>query len=884
MVEIKQKPFNIKILKRKFTFSIAKKFSAKRFFGYTDISKLSHGQKMVYEIKESLQELGLFSKHKEEKKPLTEEKKKKEPEQNKALINTQKFAVKFFGVFILLFGLFVAHVGMLLTNINVTYVDEFSTPFIEVEEKEHALVPYGVETAPMNVLYSLVSINSSKMNQTNYTLVGFRESMPKQFYLLRFDSVRASSFLSDYRDYTGRLKRAFEDMGLVLNEITVDELDMISDRAFLIVPTMRMPTEFFEQGGKLFKKLMKNGVIILYIGEDFNTLLDSKGNYVSIQSVWPEQNVFSFLSRRDQRCDALNRYKSLSFKSSQYCVESREKSVVLTMPEDIQMFVSQDGGKIIFLPIGLSGGWEKIDDAVEDTVKIITNFNWLDKLFVKRGEINLEETILSSEPVSSEYTHIDYVIKIDALSKKTDSFYTKLIISSAYRKYRGEVFIRMPEKSIYTFIPSGLVSDVQPFLVVDFKEGYESNEKTSLWINFYEKNKLVYSYHLQKAFLVTQRIYGEPIRVDLPPGGYIAVVSKDKEQTRPVGETLVYIEPIKINSHSTSDDWKNGKLNFSITTKNHDDEKFYPFRKVTISLNKKQLGTFEFSQVTRYIIIQTEPFEPGVYVFNFSFNENAYSIPFEVTYVKPYNWYEDPVYLSLLGFFGILIIIARLFRRPEEKIYYIDIPDFPLHKLHTVKLNRDFCLLLFEKINRQYNWTYMPLTVEEIRKTLANIDYQGRKILTTDYNIELLMEQLREYNLIGKFKNYYAPLKWEAESKLSLKVLGTIRIVRELCLNYAFMFTVNLSRSMPHLIIKLPVKEIGVFAYDSALSNQAVINHANTEETIILFEDIEEKISFRNSLYSTNEVDQLLKILIKNKRIQLLTIEELGNYLKAFRR
>lgn len=96
----------------------------------------------------------------------------------------------------------------------------------------------------------------------------------------------------------------------------------------------------------------------------------------------------------------------------------------------------------------------------------------------------------------------------------------------------------------------------------------------------------------------------------------------------------------------------------------------------------------------------------------------------------------------------IAVVIAFYVKRPEKQMFSLDIPDFPPVSAVKIPMESQKVLAVFEKVNKDYSWKNMPLTLSEIKKGIEELSYGGKKIIIGEYNLEMILDKLIARGLV----------------------------------------------------------------------------------------------------------------------------------------
>jgi hypothetical protein len=189
---------------------------------------------------------------------------------------------------------------------------------------------------------------------------------------------------------------------------------------------------------------------------------------------------------------------------------------------------------------------------------------------------------------------------------------------------------------------------------------------------------------------------------------------------------------------------------------------------------------------------------------------------------------------------------------------------------------------LFDKINRDFRWKNVPLTVQDLKGGFMKIPYKGRPLIVSDYNIEKIMDKLIDEGYVKKSIDYYGLARWEKESGCSIYKLAVMRALRDKFVVEGITFTPfgenpNYDTSVSYL-----GEKIFIHIYESPeVINKAILT-AQEGRTIIVFENEEKMREFISNIHSDSETNILFKMLLDdpNGNIDVSPLKEVINVIK----
>jgi hypothetical protein len=284
-----------------------------------------------------------------------------------------------------------------------------------------------------------------------------------------------------------------------------------------------------------------------------------------------------------------------------------------------------------------------------------------------------------------------------------------------------------------------------------------------------------------------------------------------------------------------------------------------------------------------YIVYEyPEKISPGVH--NFTFTSGSWSFTLSQEYRPPRYMWDDPlvVFLGLLS--ALIFGIAQFIRRPEVVKYGLDIPDFPPQTTIKIPLKRETVLQIFNDVNTDFAWKWMPLRLDEIKSGFRRLTYMGKPILIGDFNLERILHKLKEEGLVKEELGYWGLSSWEKESRHSMLYLAIYRIMRNVFVNNAVKF--SKLDSAPDCDAKAIVGKDEKYFHIMEGEPERVIHRAlataKKGTTIIVFPNEEKLNAFKASLVSTSKLAIALKMEMQNGQILLMPVKNaISAYLKS---
>jgi len=276
----------------------------------------------------------------------------------------------------------------------------------------------------------------------------------------------------------------------------------------------------------------------------------------------------------------------------------------------------------------------------------------------------------------------------------------------------------------------------------------------------------------------------------------------------------------------------------------------------------------------------TPPVPPGKHVFKLLVGGDEIILPVE--YIRAPTMFEKPENIALF-LIGVIFFAIAFFVKPKEIIYYnVDVPDFPPLKAISVSIKKEEVINLFDRINRDFRWKNVPLSIQDLKGGFMKISYKGRPLVVSDYNIEKIMDKLIEEGYVKKSIDYYGLVRWEKESGCSIYKLAVMRALRDKFVVEGILFTPFGENPNYDTSISYLGEKIFIHIYeDPSVINKALLT-AQEGRTIIVFENEEKMKEFVSSIHSDSETNIIFKMLLDdpNGNIDVSPLKEVINVVK----
>ncbi|MCC7552632.1 hypothetical protein KO317_03115 [Candidatus Micrarchaeota archaeon] len=747
---------------------------------------------------------------------------------------------------------------LLLSSLSSIQVSEDKEPVIPnmqftIFEKDTDIVNYGKNGEL--VAYFLIDYNIMNANSLNAKIDVYGDVDSKTVYFLKSDKYEPKS--SEFLIFKEELRTQLIKEGYTFNEKTKEELYSLPESSIILIPTGHLPRDFILSEKNLLD-LIKNKNIVIYIGYPFDQALDYNGDILAL-----DKNTldFTFTFNEDLRSDDKLISSGLNLQSPRYKV-----SYLRTDPTMIFGCISSfkiDDGYMIFIPQYIDDGWKDGKTAAKDITKIITLSSWHKPIASKEMSLETKRNTISmfSNPVTpqAKYAKITFTGQ-----GEYGGFKKQVEVSKLEKKTLG--VITLDSWPIHPY----KVTRKNIFFSIAFKEIDQKNINPNIFI--YSSNTLIKTETLGSTFSNT--IISKSFTPDFEPGNYLVVIQEGGNQ---YSKYLLDVKDISIGEIGRAD-FNRGNFKFKIQDSEGNQ---VVYSQLIVRVDGKEIKTFKLGEPVE--IMGYQGLSSGAHVFSFDFG-NGLVRDIEITN-QGSNIFDpiinNPINLALLFITIISVVIALYIKRPEKQMYSLDIPDFPPVSSIKVPMKEREVLDVFENMNKEYSWKYMPLTLEELKTGFSKITKGGRRIVVGEYNLELLLDKLIARDLVKEKDYYYILSSWEEKSKKNVSYLVMFRKLRDLFLDNVVKFTSLGKAKECDVCIEVSGEKIFLHIFTNINSAFNALKTVNLGQTIVLFDSISQIEEFKETLSSSNRSIIAFKLELNNGNIFLYTTEELKRFIET---
>lgn len=730
----------------------------------------------------------------------------------------------------------------------------------------------GTRNAPQYVGAAVINYTTSNIGNYTVTLTPYSENLPSEVFILdsqRFEASSYPGFLVDLRANLGK-------RNIILNEITLKQLETIPQGALVIVPSGVIPEEMLGFGSPLsMDKLVSRGVVVLYIGQPFDKMLNGTLVFTTPTDTVKSLPVLFNENANVQSNPDFNLYQPL------YTVTGTGGYSTTNAYGSVSI-VKKGDGAFIFVPQTLDGGWRgNASSAADDISRIVYEIPWATPIADNKTYTFVNQTVFAGQQYffSNPFNSPSATVKVDYIGYSPTSNYP--IIQTEYIRLSPQrnngLYTELGGDVVPTNITgspvriNAILREAQPaqpnmFLIIDDVNDSEQS-------NIPEGNVNVQA---DQSF---------DIQVYLGAGEYILKLIDDQGNT--YAETYMNIVSPQI-SWSGNDNQHHSIYNFDITMAGR------PFQlsDITVKVDGGKNGVYNFPQQTSSISVDVGQYSSGdllpVGPHQFDFTTGTLDIVVEADHTKAASLFDNPLFFIVIILTGGLVGVGAIFARQEEVFFSIDIPDFPPVARTKIPLSPDVILSVFEKVNESYRWQNTPLTSAEVKNGFKNIFVSGKPVYITDYNVDFLLEDLEKKGLVKESIGYYGLVSWEEKSKHSIEYLALMRKLRDICVNNAIPFTSIGESPDADSVITVVGQQMSLHFYERTANVKELLERVMPTIghgiSIILFKNDADKEYFQSLINSSPSVAPLIvKMEADSSSLLLSTPEELEKMLLEFK-
>lgn len=864
----------VKIKRKVYKFDVRKRYYSEHHY---KVKK----KEPIEVIRERFKKM-LAPKKEEKKKPrrIVPEKEKKAPGFNFALAGLAIFIA-----LVVLLG------GFLFLSLGVTPPPSVFKPPTDKPMISNSVLDSTVLTAGdvgTDDYVASVLIDYETENIGNYTirLETYEKRLPSEVFVLQSARYQAAS----YSSFMFYLRNNLSKTNILVNEITVGELETLPQGAVVIIPSGAVPQEILGVESTLTpQNLVDRGMVVIYIGGTFDEMHDGT------QPVPTPSEVAQYLPFDFDEGAGLVSSEGFTLFQPLYRVTSRVGWTSDLAYGSVSILTKGDGA-FVFLPQTLDGGWrqdplipgkEAAQFAAEDVARIILENPWADPDGAARTyEFSVEEEnagtkYFYTEPFQGEERSVKIYFTGES-SADPDLFVEELQITRAEKEPLGDLYVYGGVVVVSTNITSEAVR-----MLADLNEPAAAQPDMYLVISDTEGAEAMRQSEGRVSVQISHPI---DVQLNLKKGEYTTAFVDDESKV--YAQSYLRIVTVDITARGTYE--RRSNYRFELRREGVPIE----LSSVSVEVDGGEYGTYDFTNVRGVVFVDIGSYTggdglpPGDHTFTFIIGGLREDVGVRIAPPSAPPLFTNPLFLGTIILSIGIVGMGIMFARKEEVFYAVDVPDFPPIARTKIPLASDTVLSIFERVNEGYHWKHTPLTLGEIKNGFRDIFYKGKPIYITDYNAEYLLDTLIGKGRVIKALNYYGPASWEKKSKKSMTYLAMMRKLRDICVNNAIPFTqMGESKNADSEITAVGQQMFLHFYERSAEVDEKILSDLIRRAlttidmgiTIMLFKNDIKKRIFATLLDSPSSAQLLMKLEVENRSVLLLTMSEFEKMIKELK-
>lgn len=803
-----------------------------------------------------------------------------------------------FGVFVVLLGLLIGYILFSIqgAGLGTAHQPAAVEPHITLHIEDYGVA--NVKEHSVMTPYAVVRVEGQGVKEVQLFMEASDGPLFSSVYVLNSRREQATY----YDEFKGQLSRELGQEGIVVNEIYLDELESLPNTTnpLIIIPTGYLPAGLVltKEEGKSIKELAQKGATIIYIGFGFDQgLMDERRGRLFPGTDYSRAQAVSNLGFDITSNVPL--LSGLEYLDTARYAATTEQTRIMGIAEQMRIFFIYGGisvvswggpGYVIMVPNTLDSGWKNGRDAAKDIAKIINSKQWMiadgkfigqsepDYLTFENGNTIVYDTLFTggkAATLNRSYARVYAKAYGEDKTKVADAQVKYLKIDKVQKGTVANNLYVLPQKI------SGSKLDLEAF----FDESPEDfRQPTQVWVRIINTSGEVASESIFGAQYILPIKYTQKAQYDpqLAPGKYIVLLQTPSAPPKTLAASVLVVP--KINIVPVSIDWKRQQFVFSLDIPEIPKSDLY-----TRNLNgtfvvvdeklRKPLVLGISDNVPVVMVKVDEPLEEGKkHTFRF---EAVEGLVYEEVSNIIRVYYEQWWFWAALIVAGGTAMIGILFRAREKAIYSIDIPDFEIRKKKKIFIKREMVLDLFNSINKDYGWEYMPLMIKELKSGFRKITYQGRPILIGDYNMQVMLDKLKYEGAVKEYIDMWTVSKWEQMSGFDYKYLSVFRKIRDILINNAIPFTRLNERKDCDVYIKSKRGNFKIVVGEGVRLVERITSAiAGKEKVMLVFATEEHRDEFVEDISKYGANGAAIKIALLNNKLLPVTIKEFAAHIK----
>jgi len=733
--------------------------------------------------------------------------------------------------------------------------------------------------------FASVDIEGANLDEMTLSFLVQRNEMPQDVYVLRVPNYQ---FASHYREFYSKLKGTLAGRGIFISEITVDELLSMpkSKKIVLIVPSGNLPSVFIggESGSFDMRSFARDGNVLVYIG-----FKPSEG-ILTRQSPAPQPISITNLSKYGlQFTSEAGQPQSFSFRNPLFSVNSEgtDSSRPIVRGQIGEYSVSWGGeGFAYFIATTVDFWWSFAGDkSAVELADAISSARWGAGLAKGDVLVNATNGTISSRRLtvfSGVYSPTD----VSRIGKASGT----LLVQGVNREGNESSSTGKSISVLFGDRPSGMIKHEEQFISSAISDQqmqvqYSLNEQTTalkqVFLSAVSSNGTETLFVPITSAPISLKITDATYLFDnrLPFGDYILKITDEERHLF----AQSYLSMAAFRAETFVSDFARGMFVFNVVMQGYIEDYLPKLRHITVSLDGSAPKEVETAR-GQIAYNATPTTVAGNHTFIFQFG--ADNVPLVVQYNRPSSIFEKPENIAAALITALLFGIGMLIARPEIISYSVDVPDFPPLQAIAIPVKREMILDLFESVNRDLRWRQTPLSIADLKAGFKKILFRGRSVMIGDYNLEMILDKLREEGYIDEAMDYYGLKRWERETKKSIHSLAMTRALRDTFVTEGIQFLPFGQRGDADTVISYGGEKVFIHIYETDSVIRRAIESASVGRSVVVFGNEIIMRDFLSRIHSSAEMNVVFKLLLDSGKISVTPVANLMDVLnrrKLFR-
>ncbi|MGI0100547.1 MAG: hypothetical protein ACREBH_02405 [Candidatus Micrarchaeaceae archaeon] len=728
-------------------------------------------------------------------------------------------------------------------------------------------------TVPLYYMpYVLVDYSVHNVSVINANVSLYKYAPPPTTMIYIFNTSNQCWQCGDTGAIISAMEQKLEDYGIIqgpqnITIVSASDLTSLPNDSILIIMNGLLPSQFLAPIGDTTKLqyLLERHVSILYIGQNFQSVIDQSGAKRPTLNVLQNQTFPIYLDTSQFTGNSVTK-QGFYFNSSTFVfTNGTTYSKYLT-------YENEFNGSIAAFS-NFTSSWKNANESGYDIAKAVREMFWLPIYASGTRTVNTMAlnssgqlgVLLNSLPLQQYNTSLPSEIDLNG------SLRIELAANGTY-SYRtsNDVYYYMHERpELYYNGTLGMSTPIITNRTVQLSFTLLTNSKAPLQLT---PHVTIYTINnsenfgpgvaLQLSNVTNGSTFELPQRFILPPGlGYI--IRLYNFQGQEYAAAFFNVSPITftlIRSNITADQFTFSAISDGQPVKG------LPY---TVELNGAYPSNGSITNGTIYYAVPTgTPTIRGN--LNFTIAVSGTNFHYYTSY-NPLPFSVNSQYIEIVVVFVIMLVMIMFVKAPSRDEFYIDVPNLPEEKKVPIRIKASEIVNVFDKLNVSYHWKYMPLSKSEIRYAISsNIRYNNVPVGLTYSNVERILDQLTVKKYLISTDDLYAPAQWVPESKHDIEYLSTFKKLRLYLVTHGYIFTeIDMSTSSD-IVATLHNERKYIVIYSQTSRFQKVPIYTGSK-TYIAFLNSYKLEEFKNSLYESNsEEAEELKMYMAADYVKLV--------------